>query len=473
MRGPNRRRLFSTAALQVAAVLLLAGSAGLCRGLAVERADVKSSETRRDTPDAAEGSIDDRSSSPDQEASWPRFRGPDGLGISHATGVPLEWSADRNVAWKTALPGPGASSPIVHGERIYVTCYTGYLVPGQPGGSLEQLKRHLIALRTDNGEILWDRAVGARLPEENRIREHGYAASTPAADTERVYVFFGKGGVIAYDHEGRQRWQADVGTKTSGWGSAASLVLYEDLVFVNASVESESLLALDRRTGEVRWRAGGIRESWNTPVLVPVANGKAELVLAVFGKLLSFDPASGNLLWSCRTDIGWYMVPSVVAHKGIVYCIGGRSGGSLAVRAGGRGDVTESHRLWTARYGSNVSSPIFDQGHLYWMHENTGVAYCLKADTGDTVYEERIAGAGQVYASPILADGRLYYVTRNGRTLVLAARPRFELLTSNELGDRERFDGSPALAGRRLLLRSDRHLYCIGEPLHQATNPVY
>ena len=400
----------------------------------------------------------------DAAVDWPRFRGPGGMGVSDAKGLPVSWGPGENVVWKTAMPGPGASSPIVFGDHIYVTCYTGYLVPGEPGGSLEQLKRHLIAVRLSNGEILWNQPIAAKLPEEKRIRDHGYAASTPAADAERVYVFFGKSGVFAFDHAGKQLWQADVGSKTSGWGSGASVVLHKDLVIVNASVESESLVALDRRTGEPRWRTGDIRESWNTPLVITAESGRAELIVAVAGKVLASAPDSGELLWSCNTDITWYMVPSMVAHGGVIYCLGGRSGiAALAVRAGGSGDVTDSHRIWTSRKGSNVSSPVYHDGHLYWMHEQRGIAYCAKASSGEVVYEERLAGAGQVYASALLADGRLYYVTRHGKTVVLAAKPQFEQLAANELGDRSTFNGSPAVAGSRLLLRSDKYLYCLGK----------
>ena len=395
---------------------------------------------------------------------WPRFRGPGGMGISDATGLPLEWDQTKSIAWKTALPGPGASSPITCGDRVYVTCYTGYFIPDQPGGSLEQLQRHLIAVRLGDGQILWDKAVAAKLPEEEKIRDHGYAASTPAADAERVYVFFGKSGVFAFDHDGKQLWQADVGSKTNGWGSAASPVLYKDLVFINASVESESLVALDRRTGKEIWRAGGIRESWNTPLVVTAKSGRQELIVAVQGNVLAFDPDSGEPLWSCKTDIGWYMVPSVVAADGVVYCLGGRSGtAALAVRAGGSGDVTDSHRLWTSQKGSNVSSPVYLDGHLYWMHENLGIAYCAKAATGEVVYEKRLERADQVYASALLADGRLYYVTRNGKTFVLAAKPQFEQLAVNDLSDRGVFNASLAVAGNRLLLRSDKYLYCLAK----------
>ncbi len=307
---------------------------------------------------------------------WSRFRGPTGMGTSDATKLPLEWSNDQNIAWKTALPGPGASSPIVVGNRIYITCYTGYFVPGEAGGRPEDLKRHLLALNRTDGSIVWDKAVAAKLPEEESIRDHGFAASTPAADDEFIYVFYGKTGVFAFNHDGEQVWQADVGNKTNGWGSASSPVIHGDLLLINASVESESLVALDRRTGREIWRTGGIVEAWNTPLVVEASAGHEEIILPTQGKVQAFAPSSGDRLWTCATDIGWYMVPSVVAEDGIIYCLGGRSGvASLAIRAGGSGDVTGTHRLWTSQKGSNVSSPVIRNGKLYWMHDSRGVAF--------------------------------------------------------------------------------------------------
>ena len=291
-----------------------------------------------------------------------------------------------------------------------MTCYSGYAVPGSPGGDLSALQRHVLCLQRADGKILWKKDVPAAQPEQAKVRDHGYASSTPLADADRLYVFFGKSGVFAFSHDGKELWHADVGSKIHGWGSAASPVLCQDLVIINAAVESDSLVALNKQTGKEVWRAGGMKESWNTPILVPVAGGKQELVVAIFGKVLGFDPATGEQLWSCATGIGWYMVPSLVNDKDVVYCIGGRTGGALAVRAGGRGDVTQSRRLWTLNKGSNVSSPIFHEGHLYWLHENLGMAYCVEAATGKVVYEERLANAGQFYASPILADGKLYCV---------------------------------------------------------------
>ncbi|MFQ3651841.1 MAG: PQQ-binding-like beta-propeller repeat protein, partial [Gemmataceae bacterium] len=303
----------------------------------------------------------------------------------------------------------------------------------------------------------------AVLPESEKVRDHGYATSTPACDGQRLYVFFGKSGVFAFDLTGKQLWKAKVGDHHHSWGSAASPVLYKDLVIINACVESESLIALDKNTGKEKWRVKGIKESWNTPMIISTPEGRSELVIALLGKILAFDPDTGGALWSSDTEIKWYMAPSIVSHKGIVYSLGGRGGvAAVAVRSGGKGDVTRTHRLWTNTKGSNVSSPIIHENYLYWMHDSLGLAYCAEAQSGKIVYEERLPRIGQVYASPILADGKLYYVARSGRTFVVKANPRYELLAINDLSDKSIFDGSPAVAGNRLYLRSDRFLYCVG-----------
>src|SRR5262245_28042621 len=233
-------------------------------------------------------------------ADWAQFRGPGGLGISAEKNLPDSWSQTENIAWKTGLPGAGTSSPIVVGKRIYLTSYSGYAVPGEAGGNMEELKRHLLCLNAEDGKIIWNKTIASKLPEQARIREdHGYASSTLAADGERIYAFFGKSGVVAYDHDGKELWNADVGTGLNGWGSASSPILFGDLVIVNASVESGSMVGLDRKTGKEVWRANGIQQSWNTPVLVPLDGGKTELAVAVPDKVLGFDPATGKELWRC------------------------------------------------------------------------------------------------------------------------------------------------------------------------------
>ncbi|MCS7016772.1 MAG: PQQ-binding-like beta-propeller repeat protein [Gemmatales bacterium] len=396
---------------------------------------------------------------------WPQFRGPGSRGVSPATGLPVTWDEQKNVLWKTELPGPGTSSPIVVGDRIFLTCYTGYGLSRRHPGDMNQLYRHVVCVQRDDGRILWNVAVKADLPEtpfeRDHVAAHGYASSTPVADAERVYVFFGKSGVYAFDHAGKQLWHARVGNRIHDQGSGSSLILHQDLLIVNASVESEALVALNRRTGQEVWRAEGVRESWTTPVLVAIPGGAVELVVAGGGRMLGFDPGNGRLLWSCRAGEG-DAVATPVAHHGVIYALLDRGGSVLALRAGGRGEVRPGHEVWSKRLGKPAGSPVYHEGYLYFAHASHGIAYCLNAASGEVVYQERLTPApGDIFASPILADGKLYYVSRERGTYVLAAGPKFRQLAHNTLGDRSPFNASPAVSGHRLLLRSDRALYCL------------
>jgi len=395
-------------------------------------------------------------------ADWPQFRGPAGDGKSSEKGLPTTWSATENVVWKTPLPGPGSSSPIFVGDRIYLTAYRGFNVPGQGGGEMSSLERLVLALDRKSGKVLWTTPVPSKLPEQERIRDdHGYASSTPVSDGQRIYAFFGKSGAVALNLDGKVLWQTPVGETLHGWGTAASPVLHGNLLIVNASVESESLVGLDKNTGKEVWRTPRILEAWNTPVIVNSPAGKPELLVAINGSVLGLDPASGAELWSCKSNIRAYMVPSLVVDRGVAYCVGGRPSAGLAVKLGGRGDVTDSHRLWTASKGSIVSSPVVQGDYLYWAHEALGIVYCAELATGNIIYEERLPRAGQFYSSPLLADGKIYYLTRNGKTFVVAAKPQFELLATNDLGERATFNACPVAADGRLFLRSDKTLYCL------------
>ena len=291
---------------------------------------------------------------------------------------------------------------------------------------------------------------------------HGYAASTPVSDGERLYVFFGKSGVFCFDLDGQQLWQSSVGEGTNGWGSGCSPVLFDKLLLVNASIESGSLVALDKLTGKEEWKAGGVRSAWNTPVLVD-AKSRREVVVSTESRLLSFDPNDGTPLWNAD-GVHRYVCPSVVAHDGVVFAIGGGHT-SLAVRAGGSGDVTESHTIWRKPKGSNVGSPVYLDGHLYWATDGGGIVCCQNAATGEFVYEKRLEpGAGTIWSSPVLADGKLYFVSQSKGTFVVAAKPEYELLTHNTFADdNSRTNASPAVHNGQLLQRTDRALYCIGK----------
>ncbi|HWA99150.1 MAG TPA: PQQ-binding-like beta-propeller repeat protein, partial [Pirellulales bacterium] len=299
-------------------------------------------------------------------ADWPRFRGPGGLATSNETGLPVTWSATKNVVWRVELPGAGTSSPITWGDRIYLTCYSGYAMSVDEPGDQENLVRHVLALDRSTGATLWKKDYKAILPESKysggNNTWHGYASSTPVVDGERLYVFFGRSGVYCFAlDDGRELWHVDVGERTTGWGSTNSLLLNGDLLIVNASIESSSIRALNRATGEQVWTIEDVRGARNTPNLVELPGGGGELVVSMpgapLGTIVGYDPHTGKELWRCRgiPDDG-YVCPSPVTHHGVVFVIGGRKNTALAVRAGGRGDVTETHELWRTDKGANVAS---------------------------------------------------------------------------------------------------------------------
>ncbi|HEV3022425.1 MAG TPA: PQQ-binding-like beta-propeller repeat protein [Pirellulales bacterium] len=406
-------------------------------------------------------------------ADWPRFRGPNGSATSAEKGLPVQWSEELNLVWKTDLPGPGASSPITNGDRVFLTCYSGYGVEGAGGSSQEDLLRHLLCIDRATGAIVWDRPVRAKLPEDRpagMLMGHGYTSSTPASDGEQVYVFFGKSGVFAFDLEGTQRWHADVGEGLAmmGFGSGASPIVHGELVIVNASVESSALVALDRKTGKEVWKAAAsaASSSWSTPILVEAADGQWELVTAVPGEIWGMNPETGKLLWYAAALPEGAQCTSLVAAGDIVYAVSGMRGNAdAAVRVGGRGDVSQSHIVWKANLGAYVPSPVVDHGYLYWVTDK-GIACCVQADSGELVYKERVPGARDFYSSVVLADGKLYAVSRTQGTFVLSTGPKFELLAHNELAsDSSLFNASPAVSRGQLFLRSNRAVYCIGNHL--------
>jgi outer membrane protein assembly factor BamB len=401
-------------------------------------------------------------------ADWLQFRGPGGQGISDEKGLPVEWSADKNIAWKVKLPGAGASCPVTQGKRVFVTSYSGYGVSPdeKKAGNIDDLRLHLLCLDRADGKTIWAKEFKPESPEREYKGEgsyHGYAASTPIIEGDRLYVFFGKSGVYCFDLDGNEKWHVKVGKKTDRWGSGTSPILYKDSLIVNASVESGALVALKKATGEELWRSPGIGSAWNTPVVVTTPEKRQELVVSIQNWVVGIDPENGKELW--RADgVHRYVCPSVVAHDGIVYAIGGGHT-SLAVKAGGKGDVTKTHIIWKEKKGSNVGSPIYKDGYLYWGSDNGGTVNCQEASTGKFVYSERLKpDSGQIWASPVLADGKLYYVSKGKGTYVVAAEPKFQQLAHNVLEkDTIRSNASLAVSDGQLFLRNDEYLYCIGK----------
>lgn len=429
-------------------------------------------------------------------SDWPRFRGPNGSGVStDEKQTPVSWSATENLKWKVPLPGPGSSSPIVVGNRVFVTCWSGYGTDRGSPGDQEDLRRHLLCFDRQTGETLWSKSIEPYLPEDRyggQFAEHGYASHTPVSDGQRVYVYFGKTGAMAFDMEGNPLWQTQLGTGSDprGWGSASSPILYKNLLIVTASAESESLVALDKETGKQVWRkeAGGFGGTWGTPLLVDVDQARTDLVLAVPYEIWGFDPATGKLRWYCAAMNTDSYCSSLVAADGVVYGIESMGGGSIGVSAGGDGDVAKTHVVWTGRDNGRIGTPIAHDGRIYFF--SRGVANCIDAKTGERIYQARLTGGagpsaagggkggdggprrgfggggggGQDYSSPVIAGGRLYYFSRGGDGYVIKPGPEFEQLAVNRLTpDREDFSATPALSDGQIFVRSGKHLYCIAE----------
>lgn len=389
---------------------------------------------------------------------WVRFRGPDGLGISNDKKIPTKWGDSENLKWKLEMPGKGFSSPIVVGDKVFVTSYTG------EGGNLSNLERHLTCVDRNTGKQLWSKSVKAVLPEfrsRGSFAYHGYASHTPVSDGERVYVVFGTTGVLAYDLNGEKLWQQSIGTETNAmFGSASSPILYKDFVIVTAGSESASIRAFDRKTGKEVWKASGgsLGGSYSTPSIIKNKDGEDELVISVPQELWGLNPMTGKLKWYAETMVDTGACTSVVFDGDIAYVIGGRTGGRTAVRVGGEKDVTRSHVLWSKRGGTYVPSPILHEGHLYYA-SGSGTIVCVDAKTGTEVASKRLGGA--YYASPVLVDGKLYAVSRFNGTYVVEASPKLTQLAANRLTDGSDFSGSPAVSNGQLFIRSDNYLYCI------------
>lgn len=388
-------------------------------------------------------------------ADWPGFRGPGHQGHAGPGDFPVRWGSDENVAWKVKLPGPGASSPVVQGERVFITCFTGK--------KAKELVRFLICVNRKTGKILWEEKRPAPLPENDyagQILQHGFATGTPMIDGERVYVNFCRGGVFAFDLNGKEVWHRELGKFRNSFGSGSSPSIHGNLVLVNATTEAGGLFALNKATGETVWRAKVAGDCWATPIVVEVEGGKKEIVLNSQDGLFGFDPESGKELWKCAT-IGGYVSSTPVVYKDTLYVIGSNFGkkAAAAIRAGGRGDVTKTHVVWSnTKVGASYCSPLLVGERLFFF---SGQATCLNRATGEIVAQNRLDGVNQLYSSPIEAGGKIYLFTRNQGAYVLTADEKMAVLAHNDLGDTTAINASPAATGGDLLIRSQEYLYCL------------
>jgi outer membrane protein assembly factor BamB len=344
-----------------------------------------------------------------------------------------------------------------------VTCYSGYGQTKDNAGDMKKLQRHVVCVDRKSGKILWTREIAAQLPEtkyDGYNALHGYASSTPVSDGKDVFVQLGKTGIFCFDLDGKQLWQTSVGKGGDGFGAGPSLIVYKDLLIVNASMESRSLIALTKSEGKQVWSAK-IGRTWSTPLVITVA-GHDELVLSMPESLRAYDPLAGTELWHCDVIRQMnYTCPSPVAHDGVIYTT--FHNGFVAVRAGGKGDVTKTNLVWSLTRGGNVSSPLYHDGHIYFGNDGGGVN-CLTADKGAKVYQKGLPTRDRIYGSPLLADGKLYYVTREEGVCVVEVGTQGKMLAHNVIADDKSVcNSSMAAADGQLFLRSNRRLYCIGK----------
>lgn len=380
---------------------------------------------------------------------WPRWRGPSGQGLVTGSGYPDAWSATENVRWKVPVPGRGNSSPVIWGDRIFLT--TAY----ENGSRLA-----VLAFRRTDGARAWETFVPVRAGRAHQ--KNGHASATAATDGQHVYASFGN-ALVATDMDGKLVWQRDLGLVSNYHGPAGSPLLYRDrLILYQDHASGSFIAAFEAKTGRPLWRTNrDASVGWGTPIAVRVIDHD-EIIVNGQGRVQAYDPATGRELWSCRGTT-MEVIPTPVVGYGLVYCPSGRAGPTLAIRPGGKGDVTTSHLAWSTPRGSPfVPSPILVGEHLYTVNDMASIVTNLEARTGRTVWQGRLGVARRegFSASPVAVDGKVFFTNDNGETFVLRAGATFDLLHVNDLG--ERTLASPALVDRRWYIRTDQHLVAIG-----------
>jgi len=388
----------------------------------------------------------------DAAENWPRFRGPAGTGHHAGAALPVKWSAE-NVLWRVELKGDGHSSPVNWGQRIFLTAAT------EQGRACR-----VLALDARDGRLLWEKTVSCDAPGKT----HGmnsFATPTCVTDGERVVAFFGRGGIHCFDLDGKPLWSQSLGEFSGPWGIAASPVLAGNLVIQNCDAQgASSIVALDKKTGKIAWRTSRGEKpmgGWSTPIEIQ-AGKRSELVVNSEQGLDAYDSATGKLLWHCNGFNGrGEPVPDFA--RGLLFVLNGKAGDVYAVRPGGSGDVSDTHRAWHTPRPKvrDIPSPIVVGDYLFAI-DMKGTAATYDARSGKVLWTEKIPGA--FTASPIESGGLIYLNTESGETLVIKPGPKLDLVARNSIGDHagELFRASIAPIGGRLYLRSNRALYCVG-----------
>lgn len=396
---------------------------------------------------------------------WSRWRGPSGQGLVEGSGYPDTWSDTENVIWKVKVPGRGHSSPIVWGNRIFIT------TAAEDGAS-----RSILCYQRSDGKLLWQ-ADAPAAPAEKLYAKNSYASASVSTDGERVYAYFGNAGLMAVDFDGKQVWHVSFGTITLYHGPGGSPLLYKDRLILyqeqrlmgrGTTTDPGFIVAIDKSTGRELWRQ--IRNSqpgWGTPIAVQVGD-HTEIIVSSSRRIDAYDPETGKLLWYSSGNTV-EVIPTPVVGHGMIYACSGRAGPTIAVRPGGSGDVTETHVAWTTPKGSSfVPSPLLLGDYLYTVNDMVSIASCHNAKSGEFIGQLRLGEAIRegFSASPVAAGGKVFFTNDDGDTFVLSPAPDFKLLHVNRLG--ERTLATPALVDGMWYFRTQEHLICIGKPAGEA-----
>ena len=397
-----------------------------------------------------------------QADNWPEFRGPTGMGIVRDSPLPIEWSSTRNIAWKQPVPGTGWSSPIVCEGRVYLTT----AVPSGDGPNSDQSLRAL-CLDASTGKLLWDKEVfqqdGKTAPPIQNKNSH--ASPTPLIEGQRLYVHFGHQGTACLDLNGNILWTNRTLKYEPVHGNGGSPILVDDLlIFSCDGGDIRYIVALDKNTGKVAWkrdRSGDAAKkfSFSTPMLITV-NGQKQVISPASDAAYAYDAKDGNEIWKVTYD-GYSVIPRPVFGHGLVFIATGYNTPCLlAIRPDGRGDVTTTHVAWTAKKGvPHTPSLLLDGDELYMISDRLGIASCLDARTGRVHWSQRVGG--NYSASPLLANGKIYFQSEEGTAIVVKASRQFSELARNSLDERSL--ASYAAADGAIFLRTERHLYRIQE----------
>lgn len=434
-------------------------------------------------------------------ANWHQWRGPLASGFAPNADPPVEWSESKNIRWKVAIPGDGTATPIVWGDRIYLLTAIETERKGEAaqaanneaadeepaagendgkkkrggrgggGGGLRPAKPSnihqfvVMCLDRKSGETIWQKVAREELPHEGHHKDHGYASASPTTDGKHLYVSFGSRGIYCYDLEGNNLWEQDLGDmKTrNGFGEGASPTVAGDRLIVVWDHEADSFVtALDTATGQPVWKQNREEPTcWSTPLVVE-HDGKEQVVINATNRTRSYDLKTGDLIWECGGQTT-NAIPSPVTADGVVYCMSGfRGSAALAIPLSASGNVTDTDAVkWKLSDGTPYCpSPLLYDDLLYFNKSNNGILTVVNAKSGAVLIEnQRLDGVRNVYASPVGAAGRVYFIGRDGSAVVLEHGPEYKVLATNKLD--EGIDASPALVGKEMFLRGKDSLYCI------------